>query len=203
MLVKSVKKRQSGWWLSGNALFFSYLLPCSISVLIIFCFVIKYPKTYWLKTKTTIYHHLGGCRLTGLSWAVLLFHLVLAGAAVIWVFRWAGMLKMTHIMGSWCWMWCGHSARMLTKASQFSSLSPVSKWIGFLTALGLCSEDGALQMCKSKVASTLKARAQKFQVATPTAFCRSRAIVLGLFVFCTWVNIINMFLHITIFMETF
>lgn len=103
------------------------------------------------------------------------------GAVVIWVCRWAGMLKMTHIMGSWCWMWCGCSARMSTEASQFSSLSPVSKWIGFLKAWRLCSEDGALQMCQSKVASILKARAHKFQVATLTAFYQSRAIVLVCF----------------------
>lgn len=158
--------------------FLTYLLPCSLSVLVTFCFVIKHPKTYRLKATTTIYHHVGGYGLTGLRWAVLLLHLVLAGAVVIWVCRWAGMLKMTHIMGSWCWMWCGCSARMSTEASQFSSLSPVSKWIGFLKPWRLCSEDGALQMCQSKVASILKARAHKFQVATLTAFYQSRAIVL-------------------------
>ena len=70
----------------------SYLLSCSISVLVISCLVTKYPKTYWLKTAaSTIYHPSGGCGLTGLPWAVLL-RMALAGTAVIWRFRWTGRL---------------------------------------------------------------------------------------------------------------
>lgn len=89
---------------------------------------------------------------------------------------------------------------MSTEASQFSSLSPVSKWIGF-SQLRDCVQKMEHYKCaraKLQVLSRPGIKNSRWPVQLHSIDqSRSRAIVLGL-IFCTWINITNMSLHITI-----
>lgn len=129
---------------------YSYSLPCCISVLVISCFVTITPEFTGFKQQP-LFGIPQKSGLNGLSWAVLLLCVVLAGAAVIQGLRWTGILRVTLSQGR---------QRMLALGWEFSQHANWSTSVLFCVApasgawashsMEAGSEEGALQMCKSR-----------------------------------------------------
>ena len=164
---------------------FSCLVPCSISALVISCFVTNYLKTYWLKTTTTIQYPSEVCRLTGLSWGWFFCSKWCCwGCGSLQVVCW-GCDSLQVQMSQGPWLTLPHGRRLVLAVDwesplgcqwtpECSFMQVLSLWLGLLSAWRLDYKSGHYKYAKAKVTRRLKARAQKSWMTIPTAFCWSK-----------------------------
>lgn len=104
--------------------------------------------------------------------------------------RWAGMLKITRVVGHWCG--CGKGVQIGWQLKHLSSLPVAPLHVAWASdSMGIVFKRGSITKVQKQKLPLPQGQPQKSQMTTPNAFYWSKQSQGQLFFFCTCLNVTN------------